>query len=327
MPNPLFEYIKTEIFGDVASAEREIEAVLSRLIAAGSQPDFLIPFTLDKSGALSAFHKWVQGLSFVPGNLKTTADLGSIKQCFVPFWAIHSMTCTSYSGERGVEVKTTEEYTDAAGEVKLREVTKIDWQPVWGEVRQLFDNVYLCAAGDVPEAHLGILQPREIRNHQSFTPGATGETAAKAVFLDARAAFNKARDTMEKKLRSLVETDIGGKQQRVNRMDTRHVGVSLKLLLLPAFEGSYRYAGKQYKILINGATGDVSGDYPVSAGKILFLILVILGSLAVIGAAIWFFLFRPQSHAKSEVEVERPALVSKQFLPTDGDKLKVEITQ
>ncbi len=309
MPNPLFEFIKTEVLGDFSTAERELEATLSRLVAAGNQPDFVIPFAIDMTEALNRFHKWLKGLSFVPGTLKTRADLGALTPCYVPFWAIHSLTCTSYSGERGEEVKTTEEYTDASGEVKTREVTKIEWHPAWGEVRQLFDNVYLCAAGDVPETHLAVLEPREVRNHQSFSPEAVAQTTARAVFLDARTAFTRARDTMEKKLRAQVERDIGGKQQRVNRMDTRHVGVSMKLLLVPAYEGTYRYGGKPYKVLINGATGDVSGDYPISAGKVLLAILLVLGVIALIGAAIWFFLIRPHANPRSEQAVERPALV------------------
>ena len=115
---------------------------------------------------------------------------------------------------------------------------------------------------------------------------------------------------LEKNLRALVERDIGGKQQRITRMDTRHVGVSLKLLLLPAYEGTYRYGGKAYKVLINGDSGDVSGDYPVSAGKVTFLILLILGALGLIGAAVWFFLIRPNIQQRSEV----PPPVGQTFL-------------
>ncbi len=290
MANPLFEFLKTELLGDLSSAEREVEVVLSRLTAAGNQPDFLIPFGIDKPAALKAFHKWLQSLSFVPGTLKTRADLGALKPCYIPFWAVHSMTCTNYSGERGEEVKTSESYTDASGEVKTREVTKIDWRPAWGEVRQLFDNLYLCAAADVPEAHLGVLEPRAIKDQQSFTPEALGDTPLKAVVHDARSAFSKARERMETQLRAEVQKHIGGKQQRITRMDTRHVGVALKLLLLPAYEGSYRYAGKQYPVIINGATGDVSGGYPISVGKIVFLILGILAVIAAIGAALYCFL-------------------------------------
>ena len=75
MANPLFEFVRAELLVDHAAAEREIEAVLSRLTAAGNQPDFLIPFALDKPAAVNAFQKWLVGLSFVPGNLKTRADL------------------------------------------------------------------------------------------------------------------------------------------------------------------------------------------------------------------------------------------------------------
>jgi hypothetical protein len=289
MDNPLFGFLKIESVSDVAAAERELEKVLTLANQTSSEPEVYVPFTVEKKTAIEAFHKWLQSLSFVPAALKRTADLGALKPIFVPFWAVHSMTYTSYQGERGENEKYTEQYTDASGQTHNRDATRVAWRPAWGEVRQHFEALYVCGVEDLPAAHVGVLTPRELKNHQRYSQAALGDTPARRSDLNARTAFTKARKQMEEKVKALVNKDIGGVQQKVSRMDTRHVGVAVKHLLIPAFEGAYRFAGKEYKVLINGATGEVAGDYPLSAGKIIVLILsILLGLAAIIGLIVFF---------------------------------------
>ncbi len=308
MANPLFGSNKIEVVSDMAAAEREVQSYLGKL---SNEPEVLLPFAVDRNGAADAFKKWLGSLSLVPGDLTTKAELAPVKAVCVPFWAVHSMTYTGYVGERGEEYKDTEYYTDASGQGKTREVTKIAWKPASGEVKQNFDNLYLCAAGGLPETHVALLSPKEVRDPQPYSEGATADATVMRSGLDPKAAFNKARTMMEAEIRKLVEKDIGGKQQKVTKMETRHLGVSLRQLLVPAYEGTYRYGGKDYKVLVNGVNGQVTGDHPVSAGKVALVILIFLAVVAAIFGAIWFFLVKPNMNKQkqSERSWERPALV------------------
>jgi hypothetical protein len=306
---PFFFSAIQSVFSDPGAAEREVEAYLNNLSSRPSNdPEGLFPFSMDKQGALTAFSKWLHSLRMVPGGLKRTADLGSLKAVWVPFWAINSMTYSNYRGEKGKEEKETEEYTDAAGEAKTREVTKVRYEPVAGEVRHHFDNLSLYASNSLPDAQLPLLVPRDWKNLKPYSPDAAKDVPVQPCSLNPRSGFNKARDLMAGEIRKKVEKDIGGKEPKVSKVETRHVGVAMKLFLVPAYEGSYRFGGKDYKVLINGATGEVTGDYPVSAGKIIMLILIILAVIAAIFGALYFFVIKPRQHAEGPNE-HRPALV------------------
>jgi hypothetical protein len=74
----------------------------------------------------------------------------------------------------------------------------------------------------------------------------------------------------------LIERDIGGDHQRIDRRRTNHVGVTFKHTLLPIWVANYRYRERLYRVLVNGRSGRVAGDRPWSAWKIVRLILLIL---------------------------------------------------
>jgi hypothetical protein len=290
---PFFFSALKSVFSDPAAAEREVETYLNNLCARPSNdPEGYFPFTIDKPGALTAFSKWLNSLHMVPGTLKKTADLGSLKAAWVPFWAINSMTYTNYRGEKGKEEKETEEYTDAAGEVKTREVTRVKYEQVAGEVRHHFDNLSLYASNSLVGGHLPLLEPRDWKNLKPYSPEEARAVPVQPCSLDPRAGFNKARGLMDAEIRKKVEKDIGGKDPKVHTIETRHAGVAMKLFLVPVYEGGYRFRGKDYKVLINGATGEVTGDYPVSAGKIILLVLSILAVIGAIFAALYFFVIK-----------------------------------
>ncbi|GAA4257805.1 hypothetical protein [Dactylosporangium darangshiense] len=76
--------------------------------------------------------------------------------------------------------------------------------------------------------------------------------------------------------------DIGGDEQRIDRMHTQYNDVTFKLMLLPVWIACYLYAGKTYNIQVNGITGEVAGERPYSALKIAMAILAALAVIAVI---------------------------------------------
>lgn len=305
MSTPVSPNAKVEMVSDLAAAEREVEAYLKTLTQSGCEPESCVPFSLDKPAASAAFAKWLGGLSLVPGDLTKTAELGELKPVYVPFWAVSAMTYTKYHGERGEDYQDTEYYTDAGGNSANRQVTKMSWTAAQGEVRHNFENVTLCGV-TLPDDRLALLAPKDVRGVQPYRGG---DAAVQRSGLDPRAAFNKVRTQIEAEVKKLVEKDIGGKQQKVTKMETRHVGVALKQVLVPAWEGTYRYKGKDYKVLLHGGSGAAVGEYPVSAGKVLLTVGIVLGIFAAICAAVWFFVIAPRLKKTAEVPT-RPAAVA-----------------
>jgi hypothetical protein len=298
MANPFWNALfgpPVQTISDAAAAERQVEEYLRGLTARPSQDaDAYIPFALDKPAAIAAYTKWLNSLSMAPGLLKRTADLGALNPVYVPFWLVNSMTYTSYHGERGENHTETERFTDAQGASQTRQVTKTRWSPVSGEHRYHFDGLALSAT-TLPDAHAALLAPRDLKNHpnlRAYDAAAVKDTPVHPLHVDPRSGFNQARTQMEGKIKEMIQKEIGGHQQKVNSMTTRHVGVAMKKVLVPGYEGSYRFRGKEYKIVINGATGETTGDYPVSAGKVLLIVGGVLVAFAVIVGLIIFFVMK-----------------------------------
>jgi DNA-directed RNA polymerase subunit RPC12/RpoP len=258
-------------------------------------PECMLPFRIEKREAIERFSRWLEGLWFAPNALKQFANLGQINGVYVPFWTFDSMTYTWYTGERGDDYQETEyytdteSYTDSSGQLqtrqvqKTRTVTKTRWTPVSGQVNHFFDDVAVCASKSLPAYYTATLTPKELKHVEPFKPEYLSSFISERYTIGPKEGFDHAKEIMDGQIRTMCMQDIGGNHQRLHTVQTKHVGVTFKHLLLPVWLASYRFQDKAYRVLVNGETGHVTGDRPYSWVKIVLLILVIL---AVIGTII-----------------------------------------
>ena len=78
---------------------------------------------------------------------------------------------------------------------------------------------------------------------------------------------------MEKTLVRDIKFDIGGDEQRISSMTSSYSDITFKHVLLPVWLASYRWNNKAFRVVVNGRTGQVSGERPYSAWKIAFAVL------------------------------------------------------
>ena len=90
---------------------------------------------------------------------------------------------------------------------------------------------------------------------------------------------------MEPDIRSKINRDIGGDDQRIHRVSTRYSNETFKHILLPVWMLSYRYQGKVFQVMVNAQTGKVLGERPVDAMKVAIGVVA-----AVATAAVLFFM-------------------------------------
>jgi len=85
--------------------------------------------------------------------------------------------------------------------------------------------------------------------------------------------FSTAQQIMDVQIRQLCCRDIGGDHQRLSSVQTQHVGVTFKHILLPMWLAVYRYQNATYRILVNARTAEVTGDRPYSWIKITLAVI------------------------------------------------------
>jgi ribosomal protein S27E len=251
-------------------------------------PEGIIPFTIGRQQARQNLQKWLKSIWFAPGDLQKLAQAEKIQGVYLPFWTYDAQTTNRYRGERGDYYYVTETYTETNSEgkqeTKTREVRHTRWSSASGVVHCTFDDLLVSATKLVNNDRLQALEPWHLQESlRPYEPSYLAGFEAQRAQVSLEEGFETAKSMMSSRIHSAVRSDIGGDEQRVNSVSTDYRNITFKHLLLPVWITSYRYQNKRYQVMINARTGEVQGDRPYSATKI---ILAILGGLAVVGVII-----------------------------------------
>ncbi|HEX6853173.1 MAG TPA: hypothetical protein VF139_17390 [Candidatus Polarisedimenticolaceae bacterium] len=243
------------------------------------RPKALLPFRVGGEESLKRFRDWVGRRWFAPGDFRAWArDPGTLAGTYVPFWTFDARTATDYVGQRG------DHYTVTVVEGSRRRTeTRTRWSLRWGRVDVAFDDLLVPATDVVPPDLARRLEPWDLGALVPYADDYLGGFRALSYRIPLAQAFAVAKRRMEADVDAAVRADIGGDRQQVWRAETHWDGLSFKHVLLPLWSCSYRYRDRTYRFLVNARTGEVQGERPWSAWKI---VLLVLGVAAGIGAIV-----------------------------------------
>ena len=237
------------------------------------QPNYILPFEFSQDKCSEKFKSWLCGKWFAPSKLKKgELDTDCFKGVYLPFWTYDADTVTRYLGERGIESREKER--NEKGEETYRTVTH--WTTVDGVVHVSFDDVIVPATKALPENILNDLSWWDLNKLVPYNPEFLAGFITDLYTIDFRKGLATAKSKMKEKIESEVKADIGGDKQRIKSMDTDYNNVMFKLILLPLWISVLRYKGKAYQFVLNGRTGEVTGEYPLDKLKVFLTVLAVL---------------------------------------------------
>ena len=228
------------------------------------KPGAMLPFKVEEKKGKIAYKNWLSGKWFAPSKLtKNVADPAAFKGVYMPYWAYDAHTHTSYMGARGTDYTRTVRRNG-----KDERVTETEWRNVSGAVSENFENLLVAATNTLPGSISNVLTNWDLENsvayREEFVSGFITELYKK----DFEECMPKAQEKMRRIIEDSIRQDIGGDHQRINSQQTDYEDVMFKLFLLPLWISSFTYNGKAYQFVVNGRTGQVTGDYPISALKV-----------------------------------------------------------
>lgn len=248
------------------------------------KPAGLVPFTLEERQAHKAMDDWLGNLWFAPNGLQKYARKGQkMSGIYVPFWTIDAQTETAYAGQRGDTYFVTETVM-RDGKPTQVQVPKIRWTPRRGRVARFFDDVLILASRSLPKSHTDALQPWDLADLSPYAPQYLAGFRAEAYSVALEDGLTEAKARMDAVIRRDVRMDIGGDQQRIDRLQTQMSDVTFKHVLLPVWVAAYKYRGKSYRFVVNGQSGRVRGERPYSAFKIALAVIAALIVAGIIAA-------------------------------------------
>ncbi|MGH4120581.1 hypothetical protein [Clostridium sp.] len=246
--------------------------------AAGIVPESLIPFKISKDNVEKLFVKWIKKLFFAPKALKNNHNMNRIKGVYIPFWTYDSNTFSNYTAQRGTYYYVTE--TSWVGQGKERkmvskQVRKTSWSFVRGDYSKFFDDILINASAQINKHIISKLEPFNLNELVQYKPEFLSGFLAERYSIDLKSGWNLAEGKIESDLRTEITHHIGGDTVRSLNIETSYDAIKFKHILLPIWISAYIYKEKVYRFMVNGQTGEVHGESPVSILKILLLIFVI----------------------------------------------------
>jgi len=242
------------------------------------QPQYILPFSIERTDASGRFRTWISTRRFAPGALKKYARVSEpLTGVYYPFWTFDSKTTSRYTGMRGVYYTETVRTTDSEGKAVTRTVTKTRWYPAAGTVSRNFDDVLIPASAsldrDLVQKAQDFPLDRLVEYDGRYLSGFRGETYS----VKLETGFAEAKSVMDAQIRADVRAHIGGDTQRITSLHTQHRDVTFKYVVMPLYALKYRFQDKYYPVIINGVTGTVAGKRPVSWLKIALTVMITAG--------------------------------------------------
>ncbi len=242
--------------------------------------DGVLPFLVPQTQAAANLRNWVKSLWWAPNEFLKQGANGKFNGVYMPYFTYDAATQTRFSGQRG------DTYFVTVGEGNNRRTEqRIRWSYREGAFNRFFDDVMMIAA---TKQHLDLveaLEPWPLDQLMSFTPEVLAGFFSRTYDVELEDGFRGARQRMEAALSLEVRQRIGGDVQQVDSQQTNYSAVTFKHILLPVWLLAYRYQNKTYQVMMNAATGGVSGQRPYSWVKITFAAMLI----AIVVATIWSF--------------------------------------
>lgn len=237
------------------------------------KPDLVIPFKLDKEKAVAALKAHYRKKPFLPKAFSTQNHLEEVKGIYVPFWLFDGVAdaWATYAATRvhsrrsgNTEITTTEHYqVERAGSFPYLKV------PVDG-------------ASKMPDDYMDSIEPFDYTELREFSTAYLPGFFADKYDVSAEESAQRADRRCANSALDALRATVGGYATVVSTGQN----VSLRrgkvyYALLPVWTLNTRWKGQDFLFTMNGQTGKLVGDLPVSWGRFFAMLVGISLGLGV----------------------------------------------
>jgi hypothetical protein len=243
-------------------------------IKAPIRPASLLPFKVSEPQVREQIRGWYASKWLAPNKLKTRALVDRVKGVYIPYWTFDAQSVCPWQAEAGYYYYTTETYRDNKGNLQQRQVRHTRWEPASGEVQHFFDDEPVPGTRGVSHDLLKQVEPfptpELVPYETAFLSGFIVEHY-QVVLVD---AAQHSQEAMTEKLRGMCSAQVPGDTQRNLQIHPVFSAQTFKHILVPIWLLTYMFGAKAYHVVVNGYTGRIAGEYPLSFWKIAFLVLI-----------------------------------------------------
>ena len=178
---------------------------------------------------------------------------------YVPFWLFDGTAEAdmSYQGTRVHSVTTGNEIITTTEYYRIRRAGLVE-----------FEKIPADASSKMPDAHMDAIEPYDYSELKPFSNAYLPGFLADKYDVEPEACYARADERAENTAVDLVSRTVSGYSSVVPQGRQVHIRRGrVSYALLPVWMLSTRWNGKSYLFAMNGQTGKLIGDLPVSSGR------------------------------------------------------------
>lgn len=246
------------------------------------RPDYIIPFKLSREDAIAALKAHYKKKPLLPKVFSAQNHIAQIQGIYVPFWLFNG------SADADITYKCTRSISHREGDYDVTDTQHFMVRRA-GSVD--FEKIPVDASSKMPDENMDSIEPFDYRELKAFSnaylPGFLADKYDVSVEDSAPRADARCRASCENAMRSSV---TGYSTCVPEQQDIRLHRGKVQYAMLPVWMLHTNWHGKDYLFSMNGQTGKLTGDLPVSRGRFWAYFAGIAGGLAAVLSVLLFAL-------------------------------------
>ena len=242
------------------------------------KPDFVLPFKLSREDAIAALKRHYKGKPLLPSAFTADNQIEKIQGVYVPFWMFDG------TAEGRVQYQATRIHTRRQGEF---EITETDHFHVLRAGSMTFEKIPVDASSKMPDDYMDSIEPFDYSDLKPFSTAYLPGFLADKYDVSAADSSRRADQRCEGSLLSALNGTVMGYSTciPVNQSVSLHRG-KVHYAMLPVWMLSTQWNGKNYLFAMNGQTGKLVGDLPISWKKLAGWFAAIAVPLIAVGTVL-----------------------------------------
>ncbi len=250
------------------------------------RPEFIVGFALTPEQAWEKFQAWLRRGSWVrPLNLREVQAPDRLRGVYLPFWSFSMLARCRWSATIGEYWYRTETYTvrvNGKTETRTRTVTETEWWPLDGRFQRYYFGYLISASKGLSQDLALRMMPYHLSAAKRYEPYFLAGWTSEEYSIGRQMALSHCQEEFHARAGRDIAAFLPGDVQRDLQYQVNYEDTSSDLFLLPVYLLTYMYQGHQYHFIMNGQTGELYGERPLSWLRIgLYALAVVLIGLAI----------------------------------------------
>ena len=238
-------------------------------------PHLILPFVVSRQEAEQKLNTEFSWRTFAPASFLSRATLQKMEGMYVPFFMYDYHVHYDWSG-KGTKVRAW-----TSGDT---EYTETSYYHINRSMEVDFTRIPVDASNQMDDKKMDLVEPYDYwaleQFQMKYMSGFFGEMYNQgSEQLEPRAHKKAERDSEELMMQSIVGYSTLANEYRNMNVNQKTVDYAL----MPVWVYEYAYRGETYTFYVNGQTGKVIGEMPVSKPKMIGYSASVFGFMMVIG--------------------------------------------